>query len=425
MNYKERIIDRKIKLKLNSTGALLLEGPKWCGKTTTGRMHCNSFIFLNNPEKKDEYKFLSETSIQSLLEFNAPELIDEWQLIPKIWDAVRYEVDLRSLPGQFILTGSAKPIGTDDISHTGTGRFAWLKMYPMSLYESGESSGEISLYRLFENNQDLRAKTNPNNGLENIAFWACRGGWPLATSLEKEYALETSEDYFNALVNVDISKVDGVNRNKERTKRLMKSYARFQGTSTPLTQIVKDINDGTGDSIDLQTVRGYLNALKNLFVIEDLPAWNPNLKSKTAIRSSDTHYYVDPSIGCAAMGIGPGDLMKDLKTFGFVFESLCIRDLKVYADAIKGEVFHYRDATGLECDAVIHLKDGRYGLIEIKLGGETAINTGIKTLNRLEASINTDRMSNPSFKMVLTAVGDFAYRRPDGVWIVPITTLGV
>lgn len=421
--YISRVIDGVITNRLKSIGAIVLEGAKWCGKSTTAEHHCNSAIFMDDPRRREQYRLFAEENPDMLLTGNLPRLIDEWQLAPQIWDAVRYTIDHRREMGQYILTGSAKPVDRKRISHSGTGRFAWLKMRPMSLFESGDSTGNISLSELFSN-PSLNINCEVRNELERIAYLVCRGGWPIVTDLPDEVALNPAVDYYNAVVNVDIREVDGVNRSVERAKRLMRSYARFQGTQSSVKQIIDDIN-GDGVAVaEEKTVRNYLDILRSIFVIEDMPAWNPNLKSKTAIRTSETRYFVDPSIATAALGIGPGDLMNDLKTFGLLFETLCIRDLRVYSQPLGGDVYHYRDKNGLECDAVIHLPNGKYGLIEIKLGGEKLINEGCESLLRLASKIDYDRMPKPSFLMILTAVGSFAYRRKDGVMVVPISTLG-
>lgn len=421
--YISRVIDGVITNRLKSIGAIVLEGAKWCGKSTTAEHHCNSAIFMDDPRRREQYRLFAEENPDMLLTGNLPRLIDEWQLAPQIWDAVRYTIDHRREMGQYILTGSAKPVDRKRISHSGTGRFAWLKMRPMSLFESGDSTGNISLSELFSN-PGLNINCEARNELERIAYLVCRGGWPIVTDLPDEVALNPAVDYYNAVVNVDIREVDGVNRSVERAKRLMRSYARFQGTQSSVKQIIDDIN-GDGVAVaEEKTVRNYLDILRSIFVIEDMPAWNPNLKSKTAIRTSETRYFVDPSIATAALGIGPGDLMNDLKTFGLLFETLCIRDLRVYSQPLGGDVYHYRDKNGLECDAVIHLPNGKYGLIEIKLGGEKLINEGCESLLRLASKIDYDRMPKPSFLMILTAVGSFAYRRKDGVMVVPISTLG-
>jgi hypothetical protein len=421
-NYRKRIVDSEIIRRLQSIGVIVIEGAKWCGKSTTAEYHSKSSIFLDNPTDKERYKLFAEQSPELILNGDTPRLIDEWQLAPTLWDSIRYTVDHRQGMGQFILTGSAKPADRSRITHSGTGRFAWLRMRPMSLYESGDSTGEISLKDLFDNPNPKVAAIN-NTDIQRIAYLVCRGGWPAAINLPEEVSLNPAYDYFSAVVNVDIQQVDGINRSAERAKRLMRSYARFQGTQTPIRQITEDINGNDSNSIDDQTVRSYLDALRSMFVIEDMPAWNPNLKSKTAIRTTDTRYFVDPSIAAAALGVGTGDLINDLKTFGYLFETLCVRDLRVYAQAIRGEVYHYRDKNGLECDAVIHLPNGSYGLAEIKLGGDSAIESGASTLKKLADKIDTTRTRQASFLMVLTGVGSYAYQRKDGVYVVPITCL--
>lgn len=421
--YRPRIIDIELSKRLKSIGAIVLEGAKWCGKSTTAEFHSNSAVFIDDPRRRSQYTLFAEDNPDIILDGATPRLIDEWQLVPTIWDALRYKIDHRKGMGQFILTGSAKPANREKISHSGTGRFAWLRMRPMSLFESGDSSGEVSISKLFEQPAMLIGSETKSD-LQRIAFLICRGGWPIASQLPEDVALNPAKDYYDAVVNVDIRQVDGVDRSVERAKRLMRSYARFQGTQASIRQIVEDINGGDSNVLEDKTVRSYLDALRSMFVIEDMPAWNPNLKSKTAIRSTETKYFVDPSIATSAMGIGPGDLMNDLKTFGFLFETLCVRDLRVYAQSLRGDVYHYRDKTGLECDAVIHLTNGDYALIEIKLGGEKLIEEGANSLLRLATKIDDSRMKKPSFLMVLTATGTFAYRRKDNVLVVPISTLG-
>lgn len=419
--YKKRIADEVIKKKLKGKGAVLVEGAKWCGKTTTSEELSGSVLYMSKPDNMKQNLTLAEINPSLLLEGKTPRLIDEWQIAPKLWDAVRYEVDHRNEEGQFILTGSAVPASLDEVQHTGTGRFAWVRMRPMSLFESGESNGSVRLSELFQSPEQIAA-INPMD-LKQIAFLVCRGGWPRATFLEDEIALEQAYDYYDAIINQDISRVDGVKRDAERVKTLMRSYARNQGAQAPNTTLKADMMANDADTLDEDTVFSYVNALKKIFVIEDMPAWNPNLRSKTAIRTSDTRYFTDPSIGVAALGLGPDDLIGDLDTFGLMFECMCIRDLRVYADALGGGVYHYRDKSGLECDAVVHLRNGSYGLIEIKLGGNQAIEHGVKTLKQLAGKIDTDKMKSPAFLMVLTAVGDYAYRREDGVYLVPIGCL--
>ena len=418
--YRKRIADEILKRKLEGKGAVLIEGPKWCGKTTTAEQIAASVLYMDDPEKKDQNIAMSELNPKRLLQGAAPRLIDEWQLAPKLWDAIRFEVDHRGELGQFVLTGSAVPVDTKEIAHSGTGRFTWLTMRPMSLYESGDSSGEVSLKDLFEGTD---VDGSSNLVIDRLAFLVCRGGWPQAIDMRDEIALEQAMDYYDAVVRSDINRADNVQKNPERVRRLMRSYARNQGSQVPNTVFAQDISTNNEIGISEETVASYLNALRKIFVIEDMPAWNPNLRSKTAIRSSDTRYYVDPSIAAAALGIGPDDLINDLKTFGFLFETLCVRDLRVFADALGGEVYHYRDKDGQECDAVIHLRNGKYGLIEIKLGGDTLIEEGARSLKALEAKIDTDKMNAPSFLMVLTGIGDYAYRRKDGVFVVPIGCL--
>ena len=419
--YKPRIADKLLKNKLEGKGAVLVEGAKWCGKTTTCEQIAKTKLYLSDPEKQSQYRTMADINPKRLLQGKTPLLLDEWQLAPKLWDAIRFEVDHREHLGQFILTGSAVPASYDEIHHTGTGRVAWVKMRPMSLFESGDSSGEISLGELFQSPKEIFGLNLLN--MDQLAFVLCRGGWPQATKLSGEVALEQAFDYYDSVVQSDISRADNVSRNPERVKRLMRSYARNQGTQASAELMRQDVKANDSADFDLDTVYSYLGALNKIFVIEDVHAWNPNLRSKTAIRTSDTRYFVDPSVATAALGLGPNDLINDLKTFGLLFETLCIRDLRVFADALKGEVYHYRDSRGLECDAVVHLRNGSYGLVEIKLGGDMLIEEGVKTLNALEAGIDTDKMKAPSFKMVLTGIGDYAYRRPDGIYVVPIGCL--
>ena len=418
--YRARIADGILKRKLEGKGAVLIEGPKWCGKTTTAEQLAASVLYMDDPERKQQNITMSEINPKRLLQGETPRLIDEWQLAPKLWDAIRFEVDHRGELGQFVLTGSAVPPDTKEITHSGTGRFTWLTMRPMSIYESGDSSGDVSLKDLFDG---VSVDGCSNLSFERLAFLVCRGGWPQAVDMRDEIALDQANDYLDAVIHSDINRVDNVQKNVEQVRRLMRSYARNQGSQTPNTVLAQDVVANDGAKIGDDTIGQYTSALRKIFVIEDMPAWNPNLRSKTAIRSSDTRYFVDPSIAVAALGIGPNDLINDLNTFGFLFETLCVRDLRVYADALNGSVYHYRDKDGQECDAVIHLRNGKYGLIEIKLGGDKLIEEGVKSLKAMEAKIDTSRMNNPSFLMVLTGTGDYAYRRPDGVYVVPIGTL--
>lgn len=420
--YRPRIIDYILKRKLAGIGAVLIEGPKLCGKTTSAEHIAESILYMAKPDEMEQNIKIADLKPSLLLDGNTPRLIDEWQAAPKLWDAVRFEVDHRGKVGQFILTGSAVPVNRDEIFHSGTGRVAWLKMRTMSLFESGESDGSVSMANLFSGDKDIAAK-NPIDDIEMIAYLASRGGWPTTLDLEKDLALEHVYDYIKAVVEIDISRVDNVKRDSERAKTLMKVYARCQGNQVTAEAIKQDMLANDSDRLDTDTVFSYINALKKIFVIEDMPAWNPNIRSKTAIRTSDTRYFADPSIAVAALGLGPNDLVNDLKTFGFIFETMCVRDLRVYADSLNGQIYHYRDKSGLECDAVIHLRDGKYGLVEIKLGGEDSIEHGATTLKTLRDKIDTDKMNPPSFLMVLVGKGTYAYRREDGVYVVPVGCL--
>lgn len=422
--YRQRIMDSLLAKKLQAKGAVLIEGPKWCGKTTTAEVISASKIMLARADVRDSFINLLEIDTDAALAGAAPMLIDEWQTVPKLWDAVRYTVDQRRLMGQFILTGSAVPDkkSEHEIQHSGTGRFAWLTMRPMSLFESGESAGNVSLGDLFRCPDNILAKNDLS--LNDIAFAICRGGWPMSIELPEEAALEQAFDYYDAVTKEDIIRVDGVKRASARVQRLMRAYARNQGSQASISTLKADLEANDTDSLNDDTIASYIDALRKIFVVEDMPAWNPNLRSKTAIRTADTRYFVDPSIATAALGLGPSDLTADLSTMGFLFETLCVRDLRVYADALNGRVYHFRDKSGLECDAVIHLRNGQYGLVEIKLGGESLINYGAETLETLTAKIDTTRMKAPAFRMILTAVGQYAYKRPeDGIYVVPIGCL--
>lgn len=420
-NYRARIVDPMLDRKLQGKGAVLVEGPKWCGKTTTAEQKAASILKLGDVSIYRQSRQIAEMNPALLLEGAAPRLIDEWQTIPELWDSVRSEVDERNTFGQFIMTGSAVPVPSEQLLHTGTGRITRLMMRTMTLFESGESNETISLKDLFDAPEQIFAECAID--IEQLAFLVCRGGWPQATFLKGDLALDQAFDYFDAIVASDISRVDGVKRAPERTRTLMRSYARHQGAAVNYSVIAADMQANDGNAPDTDTVASYIAALKKIFVIEDMPAWNPNLRSKAAIRTSDTRYFVDPSIGVAALGIGPKDFLNDLNTFGLFFETLAVRDLRVFAETMDGSLYHYRDANGLECDAVLHRRNGSYGLIEIKLGGDSAIDEGAKNLHSLERIIDTTRMQAPSFKMVLVGVGKYAYRRPDGVYVVPIGCL--
>ena len=418
--YYQRVSDKVLLEHLESKGAVLIEGAKWCGKTTSAKHIAKSVIEMDRPDMTAQYQQMARINPSNLLEGEVPHLIDEWQIATNIWNAVRYEVDRRGEFGQFILTGSSVPAALDESMHTGTGRIVRMQMRPMSLFESKDSTGQVSLMDLF-NKKDI--STVDNHSIDEIAFLICRGGWPAALNHSKKVALKQAFDYYDAVVNDDISRVDRVKRDSERTKRILKSYARNVATQASLETIRSDVISNDVETFDKEALYGYLNALKRIFVIEDSPAWNPNLRSKTAIRTSDTRYFVDPSIAVAALGLGPTDLVNNLALMGLIFENLCVRDLRIYADALDGSVYHYRDKTGLECDAVIHLRNGSYGLVEVKLGGDQSINEGAESLLKLTSKIDTEKMKKPAFLMVLCGVAPFAYKREDGVFVVPITCL--
>ena len=423
-SYRPRIMDGLLARKLQAKGAVLIEGPKWCGKTTTAEEIAASKVLLARPDVKEQFRNLLEIDVDAALGGEVPMLIDEWQTVPKLWDAVRYTVDDRRKMGQFILTGSAVPDreAEKEREHSGTGRFAWLTMRPMTLFESGESNGTVSLGALFAAPEKLLARNTLK--LPDIAFLICRGGWPMAVGLPEDAALEQAFDYYDAVTKEDVTRADGVKRASERVQRLMRAYARHQGTQASVATLREDLKSNDAATLDDGTIVSYLEVLRKIFVVEDMPAWNPNLRSKTAIRTADTRYFVDPSIATAALGLGPADLMNDLNTMGFFFEAMCVRDLRVFAEALGGKVYHYRDKSGLECDAVVHLRNGQYGLIEIKLGGQSLINDGAATLCALAGLIDTTRMKAPAFRMILTAAGEYAYRRPeDGTYVVPIGCL--
>ena len=426
--------DRLLAEKLEAFGAVLIEGPKYCGKTTLASQQAGSILSMADTDTLGQNLALARTNISRLLAGETPRLIDEWQIAPQFWDAVRNEVDKRNEDGQFMLTGSAVPpkpkkeesgniIEEENIHHTGTGRISRLRLRTMSLWESEDSTGDVSLEELFINPDTVDGVSDID--LDRLAYLTCRGGWPKAVLKKSEKAaLAQAFDYYDSVVSNDIKRVDDIDRDEELTKRIMRSYARNQGTQATVGTILADIKSNGDERMSDSTVYSYIKALKEIFVIEDSIAWNPNLRSKTAIRTSDTRYFIDPSIATAALGMGPKDLINDMETFGFIFETLAIRDLRVYADALDGKVYHYRDKNNLECDAVIHLRNGSYGLVEVKIGGAELIKEGAESLKTLSSKIDSTRMKTPSFMMVLTGIGKFAYKRPeDGVLVVPIGCL--
>lgn len=425
--YRSRIADALLAEKLSYMGAVLVQGPKWCGKTTTSRQAVRSEVSLEDSVKGKSNRILAQTRPDRLLEGATPRLIDEWQEGPLLWDAVRAAVD-RGGRGMFVLTGSAVPPEVDEDSdervprHSGTGRIARLTMRPMSLWESGDSTGEVAMERLFAGEDVTGARSNIE--LEDVCELICRGGWPGALDLSGRAARGPAREYYAAIVECDISRVDKTLRDPGRVDRLMRSLARLQGTQSSAATIRADMKSNDSDTLTEDTVYSYLKALRRIFVTEDMRAWCPNLRCKTPLRTTDTRYYTDPSIAAAALGLGPGDLMNDLPTFGLFFETLAVRDLRTCAEALGGSVLHYLDKGGLECDAVVRLENGSYGLVEIKTGGDTLIEKGVKTLEALSAKIDTTRMPPPSFRMVLVADGEFAYRRKeDGIIVCPIGCL--
>lgn len=421
-NYKKRVADIVLAEKLAGKGAVLIEGAKWCGKTTTAEQVARSVLYLGDKDNQRHNLEMADFKPSRLLEGRKPRLLDEWQIAPKLWDAVRFAVDHTPGMGHFILTGSTVPdVRRTEIDHSGTGRICRMRMRPMSLWESGESSGDVSLTSLFDGNPFDGGTARM--GLEGIAFACCRGGWPAAIDMSGKIALNQSFDYVDSVTESDISKPDSVNRDPDTARRIMRSYARLQGTQSANTVIASDIAAHEPNTFNEDTVYSYVGALKKIFVVEDVAAWCPNLRCKTPLRTSDTRYFTDPAIATASLGIGPGGLMDDLPSFGLVFETLVARDLRVFADVLDGRVCHYLDKSGLECDFVICLRDGRYGLVEVKLGGDHLIESGAEALKALAGKLDLSKMRGPSFLLVVVADGDYAYRRKDDVIVCPISAL--
>ena len=418
--YIPRIVDSIFKLKLETMGAFYVKGAKWCGKTTTSEQFAKSVVYLDDPESGESLRAMAEHSPSMLLQGIVPRLIDEWQLVPSLWNAIRFTVDKRGEDGQFIITGSVTPPDDDKKHHSGTGRISRLIMRPMTLAESGNSSKQVSLKDLFEGNLDINGESSIR--IDELAFLACRGGWPRAckANRSRNSALQIAREYIDAITSSDITTSEGSTINPTLMKHFLRVYARNIGSQIALSDLSRDLTDTIFSE---HTALNYHKRLSDTFVIEDMDAWNPNLRSKTAVRTSSTRYFTDPSLAAASLGAGPDDLIADMKTFGFILENLCIRDLRVYAQPLDGDVLHYRDKNNLECDAVVHLRNGRYGLIEIKMGGQSAIEYGAETLKKLAQKIDTERMATPSFLMVLTGVSPIAYQRADGVLVVPVGCL--
>lgn len=418
--YLPRLIEKSITESMKTNGCIVIEGPKWCGKSTTSERFAKSVIKLQKPATYKQYRILADIGDDNLLSGEKPVLFDEWQKIPELWDYVRNYIDETSGKGLFILTGSAKPI-EDKERHSGIGRMKKIIMRTMSLWESNESSGEVSLRNLFDNTKNVSGKNRYQ--LKDIAHIICRGGFPSAViEKDKDISLNYAKDYVNTLVSTDITSVDDIKRNPKRARAILKSYARNISTPAKMTTILKDVESNT-DTQDIRTINSYIDAFSKLFVIDETESWTPKLRSKTAIRTTSTKHFVDPSIATAILDANPNDLIQDLNTFGLLFENLVIRDLKIYTQSLDGNVYNYRDKSGLEADAVIHLNDGRWGLIEIKLGGETLINEGALTLTKLKEVIDQDKMNKPAFLAIITATDSFAYKREDGIYVIPIACL--
>ena len=418
--YYKRLIEKDIELKLRTSGAVVVAGPKFCGKTTTCMLYQKSFVKLNTKQTIT----MARMNPKWALEGEKPRLIDEWQKAPDLWNQIKDDLDFDYQFGKFILTGSSTPADKTEVHHSGAGRIAPVKMRPMSLWESQESKGTVSLIELFDEKSEYPWDLNSEISLEDIAFLICRGGWPISVRAPKDIAVEITKNYYNGLfVFEDCENERFRNKKPEVLKMILKSYARHISTEAAISTIIADVRQSNERTMDPKTFDDYMEALKDLYVIEDLPAWNPNIRSKTIIRSTPTRHFIDTSIACRALGVSPNDLMNDLESFGLFFEDFAVRDLSIYANAIGGTVTHYRDNTGLECDAVVHLEDGRWGAIEINLGGDELIEHGAQSLKNLRdkiTSISEERA--PSFLMVLTAVGG-AYRREDGVYVAPINLL--
>ena len=417
--YLPRIADDLLDRSLKASGAVLIEGPKWCGKTSTAFHKAKTAIYMQDPDQRANYLQIASIKPSILLQGDTPRLIDEWQLAPILWDSVRHEVDLRNDTGQFILTGSAVPVLDEKISHTGTGRISRIRMRTMSLFESNDSNGQVSLNKVFEGCDEVKGVSTL--GIEKIAECIVRGGWPASLGTERAVYEKRVIDYVDSVVEMDVSSVDGVAKDPQKASALLRSISRNVSTEASMETLRRDMQGGENGIISIPTIVSYLNALQRIFVVEDLEAWNPSIRSKTPLRTSPKRHFVDPSIACASLGISGVKLLKDFKTFGYLFESLCVRDLRVYADYLDGKIYHYRDKTNLECDAVIVLRDGRWGAIEVKMGA-SEFDLAAENLTKLKDRVNTDKMMEPSFLMILSAT-DFAYTREDGIHVVPIGCL--
>ena len=419
--YHSRLVEKEIELKLRTSGAVVVAGPKFCGKTTTCMLFQKSFVKLNTKQSIA----MARMNPKAVLQGEKPRLIDEWQKAPDIWNQVKDELDFNYEFGKYILTGSSTPADKTEVHHSGAGRITPVKMRPMSLWESKESKGTVSLMDLFSGGNEFPWDLNSDFTLNDVAYLICRGGWPISVLAPEEISIEITKNYWNGLfVFEDCENERFRNKKPEVLKMIVRSYARHISTEAAISTIIADVRQSNERKMDEKTFDDYKEALQDIYILEDMPAWNPNIRSKTSIRSTPTRHFVDTSIACRALGVMPEDLMRDLETFGLFFEDMAVRDLRIYTGTFGGEVLHYRDNAGLECDAVIHLEDGSWGAVEIKLGGDDLIEAGANSLKLLKSKIEekSDEKS-PSFLMVLTATGKYAYKREDGVYVVPIATL--
>ena len=415
-NYRKRYIESQIERLLKSSSAVLVAGPKFCGKTTTCLRMAKSNIRLVTRRNIE----LARMEPHNTLLGEQPRLIDEWQTVPELWDEVRAWADEKPGFGQFILTGSSTPADKSKIHHSGAGRIVTLPMRPMSLFESGDSTGTVSLAELFSSESPNVYDTNERHSLKDMAFYTCRGGWPLSILDDRDVALDVTANYYNGLFNFDTSENEKFrNKKPEVLRMILRSYARNISTEAAYKTIIQDIIESNNHTMDTKTFDDYWDALKDLFIICDIDAWNPNLRSKAVVRTTPTRHFVDTSIACQALNISPDDLMADLKSFGFFFEDLAVRDLNIYASLLGGTVKHYRDSRGLECDAVVHTPKGKWGAIEIKLGGDKLIEEGAANLNKLKDDVDDPNMA---FMAIITATGP-AYRRLDGIYVTPLNCL--
>lgn len=417
--YLPRLIDKQVALGLASFGAVCIEGAKWCGKTWTSRYHSKSAIYLGDPSGNFQNRELAKLAPQAVLEGAVPRLIDEWQEVPSIWDAVRHEVDIRGEKGQFILTGSSTPI-LKGILHSGTGRISTIKMRPMSLFESQDSSGQISLQSLFDGT--FEAKACADVDLQKLIELTIRGGWPGSLGLSYEQYRLIPKEYMNSIISHDISRLEGINRDANKMHLLLKSLARNESTTASISTLRKDIQEYEGEGLDNDTISRYLALFERLFLIDNQKAFSTKIRSSTRIKQTDKRHFVDPSLAIALLGANFNDLLNDLNTFGFMFEALCVRDLRIYAESLGGRLYHYQDYKGREIDAVVQLEDGRWGAFEIKLGAD-AVDNAARSLVKIKEALETEGAKAPEVLAIISGLSNFAYQRKDGVYVVPLTAL--